>query len=179
MFTHSGNTFNGNPGIGRGIIETCGTSGIRAFSNWQGVSLNSSSQYFVRSTCPRGISGVNIERPSGPFDTPSFELATTLHDGTQPFTAGLVVLAGQPETEGGGVMLVGLTTTNPVVEGTIAAQAATFGSTVRMSGATIIARHTPTSSSEACLTGQVAWDESYHYVCVASGQWKRTALESW
>jgi hypothetical protein len=76
-------------------------------------------------------------------------------------------------------MLAGLTTSDPVIEGTIAAQAATFGSTVRMSGATIIARHTPASSSEACLAGQVAWDSSYHYVCVAANQWKRAALESW
>ena len=97
----SGNTFNGDPGLGRGIVETCGTSGIRAFSNWQGVSLNSSTQYFLRSTCPRGVNGVNIERPSGPFDTPGFELATTLYDGTQPYAAGLVVLGGQPQAEAG------------------------------------------------------------------------------
>ena len=120
-----------------------------------------------------------IEASCGPFDTPGFELVTTLHDGTQPYAAGLVVLGGQPQAEGGGVTIAGLTTASPVIEGTIAAQAATFGSTVRMSGATIIARHTPASASEACLEGQVAWDASYQYVCVATNKWKRAALESW
>ena len=172
-----GNTFNGDPGPGRGIIETCGTSGLRVLGNWQGVSLNASNQWLVRSTCPQGVRTASIERPSGPFDTPGFELVATLFDGTQTYSEGLVTLMNQPLAEGGGVRIEGLN--NPVIEGTIAAQAATFASTVRMSGATIFATHTPASSSEACQAGQVAWDEAYVYVCVAANKWKRTALASW
>jgi hypothetical protein len=37
---------------------------------------------------------------------------------------------------------------------------------------------TPASSSEACLKGEMAWDGSYLYICVATNTWKRTALSS-
>jgi hypothetical protein len=64
-----GNTFNGDPGSGRGIIETRMTAGIRAFSNWQGPSLNSSTRFFVRALEAESVTGVNVERPSGPCAT--------------------------------------------------------------------------------------------------------------
>jgi hypothetical protein len=39
--------------------------------------------------------------------------------------------------------------------------------------------HTPASSSDAGTTGQIAWDSSYLYVCVAPNTWKRAAISSW
>ena len=38
---------------------------------------------------------------------------------------------------------------------------------------------TPASSSSPCLTGDMSWDASYTYVCVATNTWKRAALSSW
>ena len=108
------------------------------------------------------------------FDTPNFELVATFHDSTQSFVEALVILEA---SRGGGVRITGWA--NPVIEGTMFAGAASFSSTVRHAGATIIAAHTPASSSEVCLAGQVAWDASFHYVCIAANVWKRTALESW
>jgi hypothetical protein len=36
--------------------------------------------------------------------------------------------------------------------------------------------YTPSSSKASCTKGQIADDESFHYVCVASNSWKRVAL---
>lgn len=37
----------------------------------------------------------------------------------------------------------------------------------------------PTSASDPGTAGDVAYDESYFYVCYLSGQWLRTPLSSW
>jgi hypothetical protein len=37
---------------------------------------------------------------------------------------------------------------------------------------------TPSSSSESCQKGEIAWDGSYIYVCVAANTWRRSALSS-
>lgn len=38
---------------------------------------------------------------------------------------------------------------------------------------------TPSSSASACNPGEMAWDESYMYVCTAKDQWKRSPLSAW
>ena len=38
---------------------------------------------------------------------------------------------------------------------------------------------TPASASDDGLKGQVCWDASYVYVCVATDTWKRAALNTW
>lgn len=38
---------------------------------------------------------------------------------------------------------------------------------------------TPASSSDTCDQGEVAWDASFTYVCVATNTWKRSALSTW
>jgi hypothetical protein len=49
-----------------------------------------------------------------------------------------------------------------------------------VNGSTVRVRQdrTPASSSEPCQKGEIAWDGSYVYVCVATDTWKRTALSS-
>jgi len=50
-----------------------------------------------------------------------------------------------------------------------------------VSGPAILATtHTPTSSSAAGITGQIAWDQSYFYVCLngSTPLWGRAALTS-
>lgn len=42
-----------------------------------------------------------------------------------------------------------------------------------------IPNHTPSSASEACTAGQLCYDSSYTYVCIATNTWERTALSSW
>jgi hypothetical protein len=39
--------------------------------------------------------------------------------------------------------------------------------------------HTPSSASDTCTTGQIAWDPTFIYVCVAPNTWKRAAMSSW
>ena len=38
---------------------------------------------------------------------------------------------------------------------------------------------TPSSSSEACNQGDIAWDSNFVYTCIAANTWKRAALTSW
>lgn len=38
---------------------------------------------------------------------------------------------------------------------------------------------TPSSSSDTCDQGQIAWDTDYVYVCVSANTWKRSALSTW
>ena len=38
---------------------------------------------------------------------------------------------------------------------------------------------TPASATDACATGEIAWDESYIYVCTAPNTWRRAALSTW
>lgn len=42
-----------------------------------------------------------------------------------------------------------------------------------------IPNHTPSSASEACAAGQICYDSSYTYVCIATNTWERVALSSW
>ncbi len=61
----------------------------------------------------------------------------------------------------------------------VATSAPTQKLDVNDSGIRIEQSMTPTSSGEACNQGQIAWDTSYVYVCVAANTWKRSALASW
>lgn len=38
---------------------------------------------------------------------------------------------------------------------------------------------TPASAAAACTIGQLAWDTSFIYVCVATNTWKRVAIATW
>lgn len=63
------------------------------------------------------------------------------------------------------------------VGGTAILQANSAGVTataLRISAPTV-----PTSSSSTCSTGQVAYDASYAYFCVATNTWKRASLSTW
>lgn len=59
----------------------------------------------------------------------------------------------------------------PIFEATSAGVTATA---LRISAPTV-----PSSSSDACSTGQVAYDASYAYFCVATNTWKRASLSTW
>jgi len=50
---------------------------------------------------------------------------------------------------------------------------------IQASGSIVIATSTPATSSAAGIVGQISWDSSYLYVCVATNTWKRAALTSW
>lgn len=38
---------------------------------------------------------------------------------------------------------------------------------------------TPASATDICTTGQIAWDSSFTYVCIATNTWKRSAIATW
>jgi len=38
---------------------------------------------------------------------------------------------------------------------------------------------TPASASATGIQGQIAWDASYLYVCIATNTWKRSAITTW
>lgn len=52
-------------------------------------------------------------------------------------------------------------------------QNATFAGDVRL------ATKTPASASAAGVTGTIAWDSSYIYICTATNTWKRVAIATW
>jgi hypothetical protein len=56
---------------------------------------------------------------------------------------------------------------------------ASNGGTVHASGKFRVDMHTPASSSEPCVGGQITFDANYQYDCVATNTWKRIALSSW
>jgi len=50
---------------------------------------------------------------------------------------------------------------------------------VNSNGIRIRTSMTPASSTAACNQGDMAWDASYVYVCVATNSWKRSGLAAW
>lgn len=42
-----------------------------------------------------------------------------------------------------------------------------------------LSTRTPASATATGVQGEVCWDASYLYVCVATNTWKRTAISSW
>jgi hypothetical protein len=38
---------------------------------------------------------------------------------------------------------------------------------------------TPASATAACNAGEIVWDASYAYICVATNSWKRAAIAAW
>lgn len=66
---------------------------------------------------------------------------------------------------------------NLVVGGVPILQAAAGG--VSVTQLRITSPSVPAASSTACAKGQVAYDASYAYFCVATNTWKRAALASW
>lgn len=46
-------------------------------------------------------------------------------------------------------------------------------------GKLVIGGATPSSASDTGIQGQITWDSSYIYICVATNTWKRVAIASW
>jgi hypothetical protein len=75
----------------------------------------------------------------------------------------------------------------PEADGTRNLGSATYEfATAYLTGLALNANHlnvstskTPSSSSAAGTAGDIAWDSSYIYVCVATNTWKRTAISTW
>jgi len=57
--------------------------------------------------------------------------------------------------------------------------AITAGGTISGTALKITTSATPATSSSTGVTGQIEWDSSYVYVCVATNTWKRAALSTW
>jgi hypothetical protein len=46
-------------------------------------------------------------------------------------------------------------------------------------GAVVIGAHTPSSATDTGTAGQIAWDDGFIYICVATNSWKRAAIAAW
>ncbi len=42
-----------------------------------------------------------------------------------------------------------------------------------------LASKTPASASDTGVTGTIAWDASYIYICIATDTWKRSGISTW
>jgi hypothetical protein len=52
--------------------------------------------------------------------------------------------------------------------------------TVTMQGKMVVTNgNPPASSSAAGVVGQIAWDSSFIYICIATNTWKRVAIATW
>jgi hypothetical protein len=67
---------------------------------------------------------------------------------------------------------IGIGTTNPTIGGTGKLHMA--ADTVRLDTA-----RTPASASASGNAGEICWDSSYVYVCVATNTWKRSPIATW
>jgi len=65
---------------------------------------------------------------------------------------------------------IGIATTDPGYELDV------NGTIKTSSDSIIVATSQSPGSSDACTTGEIAWDASYIYICTASGVWKRSPL---
>lgn len=92
-------------------------------------------------------------------NTDPLRFANTTVTGTETF--GYSATTGWTASVGG----------TPILEATGTGVTATA---LRISAPTV-----PGSSSDTCSTGQVAYDTSYAYFCVATNTWKRTSLSTW
>jgi hypothetical protein len=68
--------------------------------------------------------------------------------------------------------VVGVGTAAPVLSSGVGVHSA--GSTFRLSQS-----RTPASSTATGNTGEICWDSSYMYVCVATNTWRRLAHSTW
>jgi len=107
--------------------------------------------------------GYNSGTSAGTPSTSGLVNATAVGYNSHVATSNSLVLGGT----GTDAVKVGIGTTSPTKPLDIE------GSTIR-----VRQDRTPASSSEACLKGEIAWDGSYLYVCVATDTWKRSALAS-
>jgi len=121
----------------------------------------------------------------------NFEIATLSQSGTSP--AIFVNSSAQS---------VGIFTNNPQysldVVGSIrsttsliATTSITAGTTIQATGAitsgaaltgtalNVTTSYTPATSSSTGVKGQITWDNSYVYICIATNTWKRAALSTW
>jgi hypothetical protein len=55
----------------------------------------------------------------------------------------------------------------------------TPAATLDVNGTFRISSSAPATHTSPGVTGQIAWDSGYVYVCVATNSWKRTALSTW
>lgn len=50
---------------------------------------------------------------------------------------------------------------------------------IQFTGKVILPTSTPSSATDTGVTGQIAWDASYIYICTATNTWKRVAIATW
>ena len=80
----------------------------------------------------------------------------------------------------GGVALMSLLNSGVIGVG-VTSPALSSGIGIHIAGSTfrLAAARTPASSTATGNTGEICWDSSYMYVCVATNTWRRTLHSTW
>ncbi len=157
---------------------------------------NASNQLAVGGDVASGITEAFFGK--GPFSaTPlAFRLNVTAAQGTNIAGANLQVAAGRSTGNASGGKLIfqtspvgvsGTAQNAPVDRvtitdaGNVGIGTSTPGAKLDINGDSFIVEtaKTPSSASDACITGTYAWDTDYLYMCVATNTWKRAALSTW
>jgi hypothetical protein len=66
-----------------------------------------------------------------------------------------------------------------VLDGPSTFVSGTFAGDMTFTGKVIVPTKTPSAANDTGTTGQVAWDASYIYICIATNSWKRVAIAAW
>jgi hypothetical protein len=93
-------------------------------------------------------------------------------------------------TMGGGDYLLSIINVSSVTNNALISAATLFSNVAvphitvgnnAVSTANLVIRsgYIPLNSTSNGVQGQIAWDSSYHYVCVANNTWKRSPLTTW
>jgi len=53
------------------------------------------------------------------------------------------------------------------------------GGTITMNAQLVIAGNAPSTQTDTGTAGEIAWDGDYFYACIASNDWRRTAMAKW
>jgi hypothetical protein len=81
--------------------------------------------------------------------------------------------AGQNETGSNRLFIDNSNTATPLIYGEFDTNR------VKINGDFQLTTKTPSSATDTGVTGTIAWDADYIYICIATNTWKRSAITSW
>jgi hypothetical protein len=86
--------------------------------------------------------------------------------------------AGRNETTSDNLYISNHLTSTPLIYGKFDSTGST-GGRVKINGNLEIKGKTPASASDTGVVGEIAWDSSYFYVCIATNTWRRIQHQTW
>ena len=172
---------------GQSCFLATGSSGSGLYVDWLGSAQNiyDASVHYFRT--PLGANQRTLCAVSNRTliygNSEAFGLGVTYSDGGGAVYFGATSGVGTPDCQisnAGGVALLHLAYGGSVGVGGIAASISS-GIGVHINGSTLRlgAARTPANSSATGNQGELCWDSSYLYVCIATNTWRRIAHSTW